>query len=143
MRSRSKARTFGRVIRDRRRQLDLNQEQLAPRIRLSAQYVGMLESGRRHPSDKVLVRLAEVLGLDRRQLFLLANPRAQALLSPEPKSNSTSAWEEFRDNERLHRSHNITTEEMKVLSEVALFGEVLAARDYIYILYSVRQALGR
>jgi hypothetical protein len=34
---------------------------------------------------------------------------------------------------------------MEMLSEVALFGEVRAARDFIYILYilhSVRQALG-
>lgn len=142
MRPRSKARTFGPVIRDRRRRLDLYQDQLARRMRISAQYLRLLESGKRHPSDKVVARLAEVLGLDRRELFLLANPRAQALLSPEPKSNSTSAWEEFRNNERLRRIHHITTEEMEMLSEVALFGEVRAARDFIYILHAVRQALG-
>jgi len=142
MRPRSKPRTFGLVIRERRRQLGLYLEQLARRIRISPQYVGLLESGKRHPSDKVVARLAEVLGLDRRELFLLANPGARALLSPEPKSNSTSAWEAFRDNQRLRRIHHITTAEMEMLSEVALFGEVRAARDFTYILHAVRQALG-
>ena len=80
---RIKERTFGQVIRERRRQLDLTQEEVAHRIKTSTPYVGHLESGKRHPSDKILTRLAEVLGLDRRELFFLANPRAQALLSPE------------------------------------------------------------
>src|SRR5882672_2819516 len=75
---RSKERNFGQVIRERRRQLDLTQEEVAHRIKTSTPYVGHLESGKRHPSDKILTRLAEVLGLDRRELFFLANPRAQA-----------------------------------------------------------------
>ncbi len=123
--------------------LDLTREQLSRHVGISVQYVGMLESGRSHPSDKILARLAEVLRLDRRELFFLANPRAQALLRPEPKSNSTSSWEEFLDNERRHPTHNITNEEMKMLSEVPLFGEVRVARDFFYILNTVRQALGR
>ena len=49
--------------------LDLTREQLSRHVGISVQYVGMLESGRSHPSDKVLARLAEVLRLDRRELF--------------------------------------------------------------------------
>ncbi len=81
---RTKERSFGQVLRDRRRQLDLTQEEVARRIKTSTPYIGHLESAKRHPSDKIVTRLAEVLGLDRRELFFLANPRAQALLSPEP-----------------------------------------------------------
>src|SRR6202166_689142 len=99
--ARNKERTFGQVIRERRRQLDLTQEEVAHRIKTSTPYVGHLESGKRHPSDKILTRLAEVLGLDRRELFFLANPRAQALLSPEIESPAASAWEEFRRDERI------------------------------------------
>ena len=74
--ARPKARIFGQVVRERRRQLDLTQEEVARRVRTSTPYIGHLESGKRHPSDKVLGRIAEVLGLDLRDLFFLANPRA-------------------------------------------------------------------
>jgi transcriptional regulator with XRE-family HTH domain len=140
---RSKERNFGQVIRERRRQLDLTQEEVAHRIKTSTPYVGHLESGKRHPSDKILTRLAEVLGLDRRELFFLANPRAQALLSPETVSTTIPAWEDFRKNEQLRRVHSISNEEMEMLSRVALLGEVRSARDFIYILNTVRHAVGR
>jgi transcriptional regulator with XRE-family HTH domain len=140
---RPRERNFGQVIRERRRQLDLTQEEVARRIKTSTPYVGHLESGKRHPSDKIVTRLAEVLGLDRRELFFLANPRAQALLNPEPEVKSSSTWEEFKKNEQLRRIHNITSEEMEMLSQVALLGDIRAQRDFIYILHTVRHALGR
>ncbi|MGH7947702.1 MAG: helix-turn-helix domain-containing protein, partial [Candidatus Binataceae bacterium] len=105
---RARERNFGQVIRERRRQLDLTQEEVAWRIKTSTPYVGHLESGKRHPSDKIVTRLAEVLGLDRRELFFLANPRAQALLNPEPETKTSSTWEEFKKNEQMRRIHNIT-----------------------------------
>lgn len=141
--ARNKERNFGQVIRDRRRQLDLTQEDVARRIKTSTPYVGHLESGKRHPSDKIVSRLAEVLGLDRRELFFLANPRAQALLTPEDEAADNSAWEEFRHSEQMRRIHNISTEEMEMLSRVALMGEVRSPRDFVYILTTIRQALGR
>ncbi len=139
----TKDRTFGQVIRDRRRQLDLTQEEVAHRIKTSTPYVGHLESGKRHPSDKIVSRLAEVLGLDRRELFFLANPRAQALLTHREEAPVNSAWEDFRRNEQVRRLHNINNEEMEALSRVALMGEVRSQRDFIYILNTIRQALGR
>jgi transcriptional regulator with XRE-family HTH domain len=138
-----KDRNFGQVIRDRRRQLDLTQEEVAKRIKTSTPYVGHLESGKRHPSDKIVTRLAEVLGLDRRDLFFLANPRAQALLTPAADSAPDSAWEEFNSNEQLRRIHNISNDEMEMLSRVALLGDVRSPRDFIYILNTVRHAVGR
>src|SRR4029077_5168637 len=106
--ARTKDRNFGQVIRERRRQLDLTQEEVAHRIKTSTPYVGHLESGKRHPSDKLLTGLGEVLGLDRRELFFLANPRAQALLSSETESTTIPAWEDFRKNEQLRRVHSIS-----------------------------------
>ncbi len=138
-----KDRNFGQVIRERRRQLDLTQEEVAKRIKTSTPYVGHLESAKRHPSDKIVTRLAEVLGLDRRELFFLANPRAQALLTPEVDSAQDSAWEDFRKNEQMRRIHNISNDEMEMLSRVALLGDVRSARDFIYILNTVRHAVGR
>jgi len=141
--AKTKERSFGQVIRDRRRQLDLTQEEVARRIKTSTPYVGHLESGKRHPSDKIVSRLAEVLGLERRELFFLANPRAQALLAPREETPANSAWEDFRHNDQIRRLHNVTNEEMEALSRVALMGEVRSQRDFIYILNTIRQALGR
>jgi transcriptional regulator with XRE-family HTH domain len=140
-----KTRTFGQVVRDRRRQLDLTQEEVARRISTSTPYIGHLESAKRHPSEKVVTKLADVLGLDRRELFFLANPGAKALLSQQPAvgSTSASAWEDFRKDDRLRRIHNITGEEMEMLSHVALMGDVRSSRDFVYILNTIRQALGR
>jgi len=141
--ARTKERSFGQVIRERRRQLDLTQEETARGIQTSTPYVGHLESGKRHPSDETLALLAEVLGLDRRELFFLANPCAHALLSPESKSRTDSTWDDFRKNEQLRRVHNIATDEMEMLSQVALVGDVPSTRDFIYILNTVRYAVGR
>jgi transcriptional regulator with XRE-family HTH domain len=135
---------FGAVIRERRRRLDLTQEEVARRIKTSTPYIGHLESGKRHPSEKVIGRLSEVLGLESRELFFLANPRARDLLSTSNSDGRRrSAWDEFRHDERLRRAHNINAEEMEVLARVAAMGEARAARDFIYVLNAIRLALGR
>jgi transcriptional regulator with XRE-family HTH domain len=141
--NRRKEPTFGQRIRVRRRQLDMTQRELARRIKTSTPYVGHLEANKRHPSDQVVSRLAEVLGLDPGELFLLANPDAAELLSPPTLSRSPSAWDTFRRDERLRRLHNITADEMEMLSRVALMGEISSPRDFIYILNTVRHALRR
>ncbi|HEY2663200.1 MAG TPA: helix-turn-helix transcriptional regulator [Candidatus Binataceae bacterium] len=141
--AKAKGRTFGQIIRERRRQLDLTQEEIARRINTSTPYVGHLESGKRHPSDRVVTKLAEVLGLDKRELFFLANPGARALVHSQAQSNATSAWEDFRKDDRLKRIHNISSDEMEMLSRVALMGDVASSRDFVYILTTVRHALGR
>ena len=90
------------MIRAKRRELDLTQDEVAARIKISTPYIGHLESGKRHPSDKIVTKLADVLGLDNRELFFLANPHAQALIS-EPVGAEGSSWEQFQKNEKLQR----------------------------------------
>jgi transcriptional regulator with XRE-family HTH domain len=139
-----KSPTFGEVLRRRRRELDLTQGELANMIDTSTPYVGLLESDQRHPSDAIVSKLADALGLERGELFFLANPDTRALLKDEnepPKSNS--AWDAFRADQRLHRIHNVTAEEMGMLSRVALMGEIGSPREFVYILNTVRQALSR
>ena len=136
-------RSFGSVLRERRRKLDLTQLEVARRIGTSTPYVGHLEAGKRHPSDKVIGRLAEVLGLERRELFFLANPRALALMETPAASGRRSAWEEFRRDDRLQRLHSVTKDELDLLSRVAKMGEVNAPKDFVYILTTVRHALNR
>jgi len=137
------SRSFGQVVRDRRRKLDLTQEEVARRIGTSIPYVGHLESAKRHPSQKFVVKLAQVLGLDPRDLFFLANPGTKVLISQEPKSNGTSAWESFAKDQNLRKVHNITDQEMKTLSQVPMLGEVRSPSDFVFILNTIRQALAR
>jgi transcriptional regulator with XRE-family HTH domain len=139
----AKTESFAQVIRKRRRQLDLTQEEVARRIRTSVPYVGHLESAKRHPSEKVVVKLAQVLGLEPRDLFFLANPGTKVLISQEPKSTETSSWNTFVNDHNLRKIHNVTDQEMEVLAQVAMMGEVRAPRDFIFILNTIRQSLGR
>ncbi len=140
---RHKQNAFAQRIRTRRRGLDLTQEEVARRIGTSTPYVGHLESGKRHPSEKIVVKLADILGIDRAELFLLANPQAEAIISQPVKSSGTSAWNEFRQDKTLQRLHNITSDEMSILSRLALMGNVRSSRDFLFVLYTIRQAFGR
>ncbi len=132
------SRSFGRSIRDRRLQLHLTQEQLARLVNCSVSYITNLEAGRGRPSEKLMIKLAEALGLDSRELLLFTIPRITSLLS-EPKS--PSAWKSFLNNEGLRKSYNITDRELEILSKVAMMGEVRSSQDFIFILKSIRQAV--
>lgn len=134
---------FSQTIRQRRRQLDMTQEEVARRVGISVPYIGHLESNRRHPSEKIVIKLAKVLGWDARELFLLANPATKLLVSQKPDSADPSAWDAFARDGNLRKVLNITDEEMETLSRVAMMGEVRSSRDFIFILNAIRQALGR
>jgi DNA-binding XRE family transcriptional regulator len=134
---------FGQAVRQRRRLLDMTQMEVARRIGTSTPYIGHLESGVRHPSEKIVIKIAEVLGLDPRELFLLANPGTKILLSEPPAAKGKSAWERFVKNRQVRKIHNITDREMETLSRVAMMGEVRCVRDFLFILNSIRQALGQ
>ena len=132
---------FGKAILQRRQELGLTQEEIARRVNVSTPYVGLLELGRRHPSEEVVIKLAQVLELDTAELFLLANPGAKMLISQEPEPEGNSAWESFSRDRNLRKIHDITEEEMEMLSRVARMGQVRSVRDFIFILNSIRQAL--
>jgi len=82
--------SFGQLIRERRRQLGLTQQKVACRINVSTAYVGHLESGKRHPSDKLVLRIANVLGFDGRALYFLVNPGARKLLDERAQPSISS-----------------------------------------------------
>lgn len=135
--------SFSTLIRNRRRQLDLTQEDVARQIGTSVPYVGHLEANRRHPSEKVVIKLAKVLGVDPRELFFLANPETRMLVSQKANSNEASTWDSFSRNAKLRKIHGISEREMETLSQVALMGEVRSSRDFIFILNTIRHALGK
>ena len=136
-------RSFGQVIRERRRKLDLTQQDLARRIEVSMPYVALLETGARHPSDKVVVKLAAALALDPRELFFLANPETKELVSKEQRSSEASAWDSFVKDENLRKVHDITDQEIHTLSQGAMMCEARSSRDFLFILNTIRQAFGQ
>ncbi len=139
----AKTRSFGWVVRERRRLLDLTQEEVAQRIKTTGPYITHLETGKRHPSREVVVKLSNALGLDARELFLLANPKVGSLLSEQQKSDGASAWDAFVRDKKARKIHNITDQEMELLSRVAKMGDIQGPRDFIFVLNTIRQALGR
>jgi transcriptional regulator with XRE-family HTH domain len=139
----SKLARFGTSIRTRRRQLELTQKEVARRVRISSGYVSYIESGTRRPPATIIARLAHVLELDGRELFLLVRPRADAMLTSASGVHLRSAWQQFKNDRRVRRLYNISDEEMRMLSRVASLGEVRSARDLIYVLNAVRQAIAR
>ncbi len=113
--------SFGRVIEDRRRELGLTQEMVAKKVGVKANYVGYLERGMRHPSQKVVERLSSALKLDSQDLYLLANPRVRSLLGKAPKaaSSSQSLWQKFLRDPSLQQSQGLTSREKEALAQVA------------------------
>jgi DNA-binding XRE family transcriptional regulator len=95
---------FAKAVRTKRRELELTQGELARRIGTSTPTFGLLEANQRHPAERVVIKLAEVLRLDSRKLFLLANPQAPLLV--ETPASGASAWEEFP---RTQNSRSFTT----------------------------------
>jgi len=53
---------------------------------------------------------------------------------------TTSVWERFATNERLHRLHGITRQELKMISGLAMMGQVRNSRDFLHILGLIRQS---
>jgi transcriptional regulator with XRE-family HTH domain len=72
--------TLGEVLKDRRAVLRLTQRELALKVGVKPGHVAYLENNRRRPSLGLLSRIADVLGLPKELLFVLAHPDASSLL---------------------------------------------------------------
>jgi len=141
---RAKETALARLIKQRRASLGLSQRELARRIRTSAGFISQLELGKRRPSYKRLALLAKVLGVDQRELFCLANPTARQIVDqPANDDDTASAWEQFINDHVARRAYHILDDEMEVLSCVRTIGEVRSPREFIYILNTLRYAVGR
>jgi len=58
-----------------------------------------------------------------------------------PRSKRDSPWERFARNERLHRLHKITPQELKTLLGIAMMGEIRSSRELLYILKLIREQM--
>ena len=130
-------RSFGEVILARRRELGLAPADVARLIKTSIRFIGQLEADERRASDRTVVKLAEALRLNRIELLFLANPEAQPLFQHR-QAEASSTWKQFKQAVRLQRAHGVSRQELEMLAQVTLMGDVRSARDFVYILNTIR-----
>jgi len=63
--------------------------------------------------------------------------------APLSLTRTGRAWEAFRNDEDLKRSHKIADREIEMLSQVSLMGEAQSPQDFVFVLDVLRTALKR
>jgi transcriptional regulator with XRE-family HTH domain len=140
-----KKKTLGEVLKEQRGTLGLTQRALALKLGVKPSHVAYLEKDRRRPSLALLSRIADVLGLPKESLFVLAHPEASSLVGSyreaAPRNSPDQVWRDFTGNKALLARHNVKPRELKVLSQVNLLGKITAPRHFLFILNAIRQAV--
>jgi len=134
--------TLGAVVKEGRDALRLTQRGLAEIVGVKASHIAYIENGHRNPSLALLRRLADALGLNRRELLFLSHPDAKYLMDEDNGSvrRREDAWQQFTANRAALRRHNVSRGELKVLKQVAMLEHVSHPRHFLFILNEIRQA---
>jgi len=92
--------TFAEIIRFHRERLGLNKKQLAEKVSVTQPYIVQIENDGKIPGDGVVLRLADSLGLDRREL-LFAAYRARA--SDDTRHYFNSLFDDLTPSEEFNQ----------------------------------------
>jgi transcriptional regulator with XRE-family HTH domain len=133
--------SFGRVIEDRRHELNLTQEMVAKKVGVKANYIGYLERGMRHPSQKVVEKLSSALKLDPQELYLLANPRVRSLLGKgkTTPSGGASLWQQFLRDPAMQQKQGLSSREQEALAQLAQADKAESAAGILRVLKALRR----
>jgi transcriptional regulator with XRE-family HTH domain len=132
---------LGERVKIRREGLGLTQRSLAEKLGVEASHVAFIESGRRKPSLKLVARLADILGLNRQNLLLLAHPEAKELITEtksEVRPHVAPSWRKFVQNHELLARYNVTDRELRALESLSLLGTVSSSKEFLAILTLIR-----
>lgn len=136
----------GAVIRAAREALGFSQRELAAGVGVKASHIAYIESDQRRPSMMLLGRLAQMLGLDRREMLFLWYPDARSLISDAKRVREAprkrDVWKEFTANRAALKRHGVTPAELKVLKQVNMLEHVSSPKHFLFILNAIRQAAG-
>lgn len=138
-----KKQTLGGVIKEARNSLGLSQRQLGEEIGVKGSHIAYIEGGERRPSLHILSNIANVLGLDKNELFLLLHPEAHEFV-PERRPHAprpNEAWKQFLLSRALLKQNKVTPAELRVLKQVNMLGVVISPRMFLFVLNSIRQSL--
>ena len=110
-------RTLGSVVKEARDGARMTQRDLATAIGVKASHIAYIENGHRKPSISLINRLGGTLGLDAKELLVLAHPEAKQIIDGARPSarKSDGAWQQFVSNQASLRRHAITKGELKIL----------------------------
>jgi transcriptional regulator with XRE-family HTH domain len=135
-------RTLGAVVKQARDEARMTQRDLAAAIGVKASHIAYIENGHRNPSISLIKRLSATLGLDAKELLVLAHPEVEQIVeSPRPPTKKgDGAWQRFVSNKALLRRHAITPGELRVLKQVSMLEPVAHHGHFIFILNAIRQA---
>src|SRR5579862_2683498 len=99
----------GTLIREARNTLKLTQRDLASAVGVKASHIAYIEGEQRNPSLTLLRRLADTLGLNRRELLFLIHPDAKELTEERVprKGGKPNGWREFSTNQALLRRYQV------------------------------------
>ena len=130
--------SFGRIVEERRHELGLTQEMVAKKVNVKANYIGYLERGMRHPSQKVVEKLSTALKLDPQDLYLLANPKVRNLLG-SAKGGSTSGLQQLLKDTAAQKQAGISNSERNALAQL---DRANSAANAAKAVQALRSALG-
>ncbi len=135
---------FGRIIEDRRHQLNLTQEMIAKKVGVKANYIGYLERGMRHPSQKVVERLSGALKLDSQELYLMANPRVRSLLGKGKVAApaGSSLWQRFLQDKALQQKQGLSSQEQEALAQLSQAEKAETMASVVKIVKALRKGFG-
>ena len=135
-------RTLGAVVKEARDGARMTQRDLAAAVGIKASHIAYIENGHRRPSIALINRLSKTLGLDAKELLVLAHPEAKQIVDralPASKRGD-DAWQRFVSNQALLRRHAVTKGELKILKQVAMLETVAHPGHFVFILNAIRQA---
>ena len=127
--------SFGRIVEERRHELGLTQEMVAKKVNVKANYIGYLERGMRHPSQKVVEKLSTALKLDPQDLYLLANPKVRNLLG-SAKGGSTSGLQQLLKDTAAQKQAGISNSERNALAQLDRANSAASAAKAVQALRS-------
>ena len=132
---------FGQLIKARREGLRLTQRSLGDKLGVEASHVAFIESGCRKPSLRLIARMADILGLDRQDVLILAHPEAKELINEpkgNPHKNAAPGWQKFINNQELLVRYHVTNRELRALEQLSLLGSVRSPKEFLAILTLIR-----
>ena len=132
---------LGGYLKARREALGFTQRELAHKFGVEPSHVAYIEIGQRKPSLKLIARIADVLGIDRQELLVLARPEAKALLvepAIKPSRKAAPSWQRFIKDHALLTRYHVTRRELQVLEHLSLLGTALSAKEFLTILTLIR-----
>lgn len=100
-------RTLGAVVKEAREEYRMTQRDLAAAVGIKASHVAYIENGQRRPSIALINRLSKTLGLDAKEVLVLAHPEAKQIIDGAQPSTKKATVRGL-DSSQTRRCSSVT-----------------------------------